>query len=119
MLTPPLFRLYKLAQIAFDALLQTPQFGPGNPDFFCKIFQMVEDVIKENKESCLGLFQSQALLFAKAYEDRGMLLPECMKVYLQKEDEEVDLEEEDTEFPTFNKLIQELVMIQKLLSKKA
>ena len=80
---------------------------------------MVEDVIKENKESCLGLFQSQALLFAKAYEDSGIPRPECMKVYLQKEDEEVDLEEEDTEFPTFNKLIQELVMIQKLLSKKA
>ena len=39
----------------------------------------------------------------------------CQTVEQQKQ---VDLEEVNTEFPTFNKLIQELVMIQKLLSKK-
>ena len=39
----------------------------------------------------------------------------CQTVEQQKQ---VDLEEVNTVFPTFNKLIQELVMIQKLLSKK-
>ena len=86
---------------------------------------MVEDVIKENKESCLGLFHSQASVLAEIWNSDcitgpgGVPLPECLKeVYLPKEDEEADLEHENTEFPTFNKLIQELVMIQKLLSKK-
>ena len=90
----------------------------GRPEF-CQSLQIIEDVIKEKKESCLGLFQSQASELAEYWDnDKSVTLPECMKVYLPKEDEEVDLEEEETEFPTFNKLIQELVMIQKLLSKK-
>ena len=86
--------------------------------------QTIEDVIKENKESCLGLFHSQASVLAEIWNydfinGPGVPLPECLKeVYLPKEDEEADLEHENTEFPTFNKLIQELVMIQKLLSKK-
>ena len=89
----------------------------------CEVFQILEPVIKQHKESCMRLFQSQTSKFAKyvqAWENRENRhqMPECMKVYLPKEDEEVDLEEEETEFPTFNKLIQELVMIQKLLSKK-
>merc|ERR1712012_1157878 len=84
----------------------------------CQNLQNIKDIIKQHKESCLGLFQSQASQLAQSWFFYGRQpLPECMKVYLPKEGEEVDLEEVNTEFPTFNKLIQELVMIQKLLSK--
>jgi len=89
----------------------------------CEVFQILEPVIKQHKESCMGLFQSQTSKYAKysqawANRENRRQMPECMKVYLPKEDEDADIEEEDTEFPTFNKLVQELVMIQKLLSKK-
>ena len=89
----------------------------------CEVFQILEPVIKQHKESCMGLFQSQTSIYAKYSQARANMdhrrqMPECMKVYLPKEDEDADIEEEDTEFPTFNKLVQELVMIQKLLSKK-
>ena len=101
------------------------QYGQGDTDYLCKVFQTVEEVIMESDsmESCVGFFQSQASQYAQLWEstlgqpDGPPPMPECMKVYLPKEDEEADLEEENTEFPTFNKLVQELVMIQKLLSK--
>ena len=98
-----------------------PEPQPGNT-YMCRIFQFLEPVIKQHKESCMGLFQSQTSKYAKFIQDWAnsprqsygqRQMPECMKVYLRKE-----TEEENTGFPTFNKLIQELVMIQKLLSKK-
>ena len=117
----PLFRLYKLMPSQRGP--PEPQPGSGNT-FMCWIFQFVEPVIKQHKESCMGFFQSQTSKYAKFIQDWAnsprlfasygrRQMPECMKVYLPKE-----TEEEDTEFPTFSKLIQELVMIQKLLSKK-
>ena len=101
------------------------QNGPGDTDYLCKLVQMIEEVIMESDgmESCMGFLQSQVSLYAQFWKNSlGQRygpppMPECMKVYLPKEDEDANIEEEDTEFPTFNKLVEELVMIQKLLSK--
>ena len=94
-----------------------------NDDYACQMFQTIEDVIKQTKENCLGFFQDQASLYAQLWEKQLEMDPsstppmkECLKAYLPKGDE--DLQEEKPEFPTVNKLIQELVLIQKLLSNK-
>ena len=100
-------------------------------DFLCLLLQTSEDVIKQTKQNCLGFFQDQASLFAQMYQASlfaqmstqygGPPTPmlECLKAYLPKGGEEdKDLQEEKPEFPTVNKLIQELVLIQKLLSNK-
>jgi len=92
-----------------------------NDDYACQMFQTIEDVIKQTKENCLGFFQDQASLYTQLWEnqhekDSAPPIPECLKAYLPKGDE--DLQEEKPEFPTVNKLIQELVLIQKLLSNK-
>ena len=100
--------MYKSFVLVADSQNQRPQ---GPDDYFCQMFQTIEDVIKQTKENCLGFFQDQASILAQY-----MNLPECLKAYLPKGDE--DLQEEKPEFPTVNKLIQELVLIQKLLSNK-
>ena len=94
-----------------------------NDDYACQMFQTIEDVIKQTKENCLGFFQDQASLYIQLWEKQLEMDPssappmkECLKAYLPKGDE--DLQEEKSEFPTVNKLIQELVQIQKLLSNK-
>ena len=98
------------------------------PEDFCPMFQTIEDVIKQTKENCLGFYQDQASIYAH-YSQMSRLsrpsafpdpMPECLKAYLPNGDEgEVeDLPEEKPEFPTVNKLIQELVLIQKILSNK-
>jgi len=91
-------------------------------DFLCLLLQTSEDVIKQTKQNCLGFFQDQASLFAQMSTQYGgppTPMLECLKAYLPKGGEEdEDLQEEKPEFPTVNKLIQELVLIQKLLSNK-
>ena len=101
-----------------------------NDDYACQMFQTIEDVIKQTKENCLGFFQDQASLYAQIWENQFEMdrmdpqsgprsvppIAECLKAYLPKGDE--DLQEEKPEFPTVNKLIQELVLIQKHLSNK-
>ena len=97
-------------------------------DYFCPMFQTIEDVIKQTKENCLGFYQDQASIYAH-YSQMSRLsrpsafpdpMPECLKAYLPNGDEgdDEDLPEEKPEFPTVNKLIQELVLIQKILSNK-
>ena len=96
-----------------------------NDDYACQMFQTIEDVIKQTKENCLVFFQDQASLYIQLWEKQLEMdpssthpgpMPECLKAYLPKGDE--DLQEEKPEFPTVNKLIQELVLIQKHLSNK-
>ena len=110
--------MYKSFVLVADSQNQRPQ---GPDDYFCQMFQTIEDVIKQTKENCLGFFQDQASLYTQLWEnqhekDSAPPIPECLKAYLPKGDE--DLQEEKPEFPTVNKLIQELVLIQKLLSNK-
>ena len=89
----------------------------------CQIIQMVEDVIKQTKENCLGFFLHQTSLMYAGY-DPSAPMPECLKAYLpngvgdEGDEGDEDLPEEKPEFPTVNKLIQELVLIQKILSNK-
>ena len=119
--------MYKSFVLVADSQNQRPQ---GPDDYFCQMFQTIEDVIKQTKENCLGFFQDQASLYAQIWENQFEMdrkdpqsgrrsvppIAECLKAYLPKGDE--DLQEEKSEFPTVNKLIQELVQIQKLLSNK-
>ena len=119
--------MYKSFVLVADSQNQRPQ---GPDDYFCQMFQTIEDVIKQTKENCLAFFQDQASLYAQIWENQFEMdrmdpqsgrrsvppIPECLKAYLPKGDE--DLQEEKPEFPTVNKLIQELVLIQKLLSNK-
>jgi len=97
----------------------------------CQIIQMVEDVIKQTKENCLGFFRDQISLMYAGYDPSARririlaaMLPECLKAYLpngvgdEGDEGDEDLPEEKPEFPTVNKLIQELVLIQKILSNK-
>ena len=111
----PFFRLYKSILVVVERNHQG-----SYDDFLCLLLQTSEDVIKQTKQNCLGFFQDQASLFAqivKLSPPTPML--ECLKAYLPKGGEEdEDLQEEKPEFPTVNKLIQELVLIQKLLSNK-
>ena len=83
------------------------QGAPVGPDDMCPFFQTVEDIIKQNKENCLGLFQSQASIIAQIMFPASKIaqneseqenappmpdappMPECMKVYLSKEDEDL------------------------------
>merc|ERR1712029_240692 len=78
-------QLYKLV------VKSLPRPHPGNA-YICEIFQILEPVIKQHKESCMGLFQSQTSKLAKysqawANRDYRFQMPECLKVYLPKEDE--------------------------------
>ena len=122
----PFFRLYKSILVVVERNHQG-----SYDDFLCLLLQTSEDVIKQTKQNCLGFFQDQASLFAQMYQASlfaqmstqygGPPTPmlECLKAYLPKGGEEdEDLQEEKPEFPTVNKLIQELVLIQKLLSNK-
>jgi len=91
----------------------------------CQTLQMVEDVIKQTKENCLRFFLDQISLMYAGYDPSAT--PECLKAYLpnvvgdegdEGDDVDEDLPEDKPEFPTVNKLIQELVLIQKILSNK-
>ena len=44
-------------------------------------------------------------------------MPECLEAYLPNENEEETETEENVEFPNFNKLVDELILIKKLLNK--
>ena len=114
--------MYKSFVLVANSQNQHPQ---GPDDRTCQWVQTIEDVIKQTKENCLGFFQDQASLYIQLWEKQLEMdpssthpgpMPECLKAYLPKGDE--DLQEEKPEFPTVNKLIQELVLIQKLLSNK-
>ena len=114
--------MYKSFVLVANSQNQHPQ---GPDDRTCQWVQTIEDVIKQTKENCLGFFQDQASLYTQLWEnqhekDSAPPIPECLKAYLPNGDEgEVeDLPEEKPEFPTVNKLIQELVLIQKILSNK-
>jgi len=113
----PFFRLYKSILVVVERNHQG-----SYDDFLCLLLQTSEDVIKQTKQNCLGFFQDQASLFAQMSTQYGgppTPMLECLKAYLPKGGEEdEDLQEEKPEFPTVNKLIQELVLIQKLLSNK-
>ena len=113
--------MYKSFVLVANSQNQHPQ---GPDDRTCQWVQTIEDVIKQTKENCLGFFQDQASLYTQLWEnqhekDSAPPIPECLKAYLPRGGEEdEDLQEEKPEFPTVNKLIQELVLIQKLLSNK-
>ena len=127
--------MYKsVSQIPPEEEPQAPNFddyGRDKYDYYlyarrlheCQIIQMVEDVIKQTKENCLGFFLHQTSLMYAGY-DPSAPMPECLKAYLpngvgdEGDEGDEDLPEEKPEFPTVNKLIQELVLIQKILSNK-
>ena len=105
-------------------------WDPTDQDTVCFGISLAKVCVEEMKPNCLGFFQTQASRFAYIVKTmhpsdfspdfRG--LPECMKAYLPNVTEETETvretdTEEDVEFPNFNKLVDELILIKKLLNK--
>ena len=98
--------------------------GPG--DYDCHMLGFAKECVEEMKPNCLGFFKTQTSRYAgwwKKYGGSGgprpspIPMPECLEVYLPNEIEEETETEETMEFPNFNKLVDELIMIKKLLNK--
>jgi len=87
----------------------------GFEGFACASLKVIQDCVKEVKPNCKDFIDKQASLHAvlvKKFHElddkhRHHEFP-CLKPYLSKEP--------DQEFPNFNKLVEELVMIQQRLN---
>ena len=92
--------------------------GPG--DYECHMLGSAKECVEEMKPNCLGFFKTQSSRYAgwwKKYENEITTMPECLEVYLPNETEEETETEETVEFPNFNQLVDELILIKKLLNK--
>ena len=90
----------------------------GPDDWIC--LGSAKECVEEMKPNCLGFFKTQSSRFTgmwKKYETSAGPMPECLEAYLPNENEEETETEENVEFPNFNQLVDELILIKKLLNK--
>ena len=75
----------------------------------CKDVSLMEMCIKEVRESCIGFAQRQInIVVQRNNVEYGKTMPQCVHSMLAEEEEE--------KFPVFNKLVNELVLIKKLVN---
>ena len=94
--------------------------GCGVGDLECHLLGPAKECVEEMKPNCLGFFKTQSSRFAgfmKKYLPANEPMPECLEAYLPNENEEETETEENVEFPNFNQLVDELILIKKLLNK--
>merc|ERR1711963_999462 len=92
--------------------------GQPTDHWSCKGAKVTEYCIKEGHKSCMGFFKEQLPIFVQGEFHGREDVPECMNPYLTSN--EVDDEDQDDQaekFPTFNKLVNELVLIKRLLNE--
>ena len=115
--------LYSLVKCTVEKRRECESCGREG-DYYCHLLGFAKECVEEMKPNCLGFFKTQSSRYAgmqKKYGGNGHHLvapmPECLEVYLVNETEEETETEETVEFPNFNKLVDELIMIKKLLNK--
>ena len=107
-----IFRIYKCTNEKWREVN-----GQSTDHWSCKGAKVTEYCIKEGHKSCMGFFKEQLPIYVQD-EFHGRDVPECMNPYLtSNEVDDEDQDDQDGKFPTFNKLVNELVLIKRLLNE--
>ena len=107
-----IFRIYKCTNEKWREVN-----GQSTDHWSCKGAKVTEYCIKEGHKSCMGFFKEQLPIYVQD-EFHGEDVPECMNPYLtSNEVDDEDQDDQDGKFPTFNKLVNELVLIKRLLNE--
>merc|ERR1712012_13068 len=94
--------------------------GQSTDHWSCKEAKVTEYCIKEGHKTCMGFFKEQLPIYVQD-EFHGEDVPECMSPYLTSnevsDEDQDDQHNQDEKFPTFSKLVNELVLIKRLLNE--
>ena len=116
-----IFRIYQCTEENWEEITgRTEDSEWSNDDWNCMSVKVTEYCIKEGHNNCMGFFKEQLPFFVEG-EFHGGDVPECMNPYLTSnevnDEDQDDQNDQDEKFPTFNKLVNELILIKRLLNE--